>query len=304
LDRSPDEPRLLIYGNTEGWIEEIQNRDDVMNNFMNARYNWQTQKIHYHPISLLLLLMTGCIPSNPAVTQPTTSAVATNSTSEILAPGIKMWTPASKRTHVIEADLTKTTLRSISGEPTPTGKVGQMKFEEFWAKNHRNGMLQVLVNGTFFQTYNKPTGIAFGLKQDSKLITYGYGLNEFPDRTVTVAWSDGRMAIEPYSRSTFDGPIPNVVGALAPTAGKNADKLLPRTFVGVKNRRADKTYSTVLFFVSPGASQSQAEQILRNLGAERVAMLDGGQSTGLIVDGKTLMQPKTRIPQAIGIFTK
>jgi hypothetical protein len=40
------------------------------------------------------------------------------------------------------------------------------------------------------------------------------------------------------------------------------------------------------------------------LGAERVAMLDGGQSTGLIVGGKSIMQPKTRIPQTIGIFTK
>jgi Phosphodiester glycosidase len=270
---------------------------------MNARCNWQPPKIRYLPNTLLLVFLTGCIPSNPAVVQSNRSASATN-TAEILAPGLKMWIPASKGTYVIEADLTKTTLRSISGEPTPTGKVGQMKLAEFWAKNHRNGMLQVLVNGTFFQSYNKPTGIAFGLKQDNKLITYGYGLDEFPDRTVTVAWSEGKIAIEPHSRSTFDGSTPNVVGALTSTAGKNAEKLLPRTFIGVKNLLADKTYSTVLFFISPGAAQSQAEQILRNLGAEKVAMLDGGQSTGLMIGGRTLMQPKTKIPQAIGIFTK
>jgi exopolysaccharide biosynthesis protein len=52
------------------------------------------------------------------------------------------------------------------------------------------------------------------------------------------------------------------------------------------------------------ASQSEAEQTLVKLGAECVAMLDGGQSTGLIVGGKSIMQPKTRIPQTIGIFTK
>ena len=76
---------------------------------------------------------------------------------------------------------------------------------------------------------------------------------------MTVAWSDGKISIEPYSRSTFDGSMSNVIGALSPTAGKNANKPLPRTFIGVKNPRADKTYSTVLLFSSPGASQSEAE---------------------------------------------
>jgi hypothetical protein len=77
-----------------------------------------------------------------------------------------------------------------------------------------------------------------------------------------------------------------------------------RTFIGVKNPHKDQTYGSGLLFVSPAASQSEAEQILQQFGAERVAMLDGGQSTGLIVGGKTIMQPKTRIPQTIGIFTK
>jgi Phosphodiester glycosidase len=222
-----------------------------------------------------------------------------------VAPGIKMWTNAAKKTYVIEADLSKTELRSISGAPTPTGKVGQMKFAEFWAKHYRHGALKVLINGTFFQTYDQPTGIAFGLKQDNQLITYGYGLNEFPDKTMTVAWADGKISIEPYRRSTFDGATPTVVGGLAPTAdGKNANKPLPRTFIGVKNLDADKAYRTVLLFISPAASQPEAEETLLKFGAERVAMLDGGASTGLIIDGKTIMQPKTRIPQTIGIFTK
>ena len=248
-------------------------------------------------ITLPLALLTSC---NQASTQ-TSSPTFQEST---VAPGITMWTNAAEKTYVIEADLSKTTLRSISGTPTATGKVGQMKFDEFWAQNNNNGALQVLINGTFFQTYHKPTGIAFGLKQDKRLITYGYGLNEFPKQTLTVAWADGKISIESYNRSTFDGTIPNVVGALAPTAGKNASRALPRTFIGVKNQRADKTYSTVLLFISPAASQSEAEQTLQKFGAERVAMLDGGQSTGLIVGGKSIMQPKTRIPQTIGIFTK
>jgi hypothetical protein len=215
-----------------------------------------------------------------------------------------MWNNAAKKTYVIEADLSKAELRSISGVPTPAGKVGQMKFQEFWTKNNDRGNLHVLINGTFFQEYDKPTGIAFGLKQNNKFITYGYGLNEFPDQTMTVSWSDSGISIEPYSRSTFDGKTPNVVGALSPTAGENANKLLRRTFIGVKDLRSDQTYGTVLLFISPSAPQSEAEKTLREFGAERVAMLDGGASTGLIVDGKTLSQPKTRLPQTIGIFMR
>lgn len=269
-------------------------------NFMNDRpcshSIWHSLR---YIILLPLALLTGCIQPNQASTQ--SSSTFEEST---VAPGIKMWTNAVKKTYVIEADLSKTTLRSISGAPTPVGKVGQMKFDEFWSQNSNNGTLQVLINGTFFQTYNKPTGIAFGLKQDNRLITYGYGLNEFPNQTMAVAWSDGKISIEPHSRSTFDSTMPNVVGALAPTAGKNANRALPRTFIGVKNPYSDNTYSTVLLFISPAASQNEAEQTLQKFGAERVAMLDGGQSTGLIVSGKSIMQPKTRIPQTIGIFIK
>jgi Phosphodiester glycosidase len=161
-----------------------------------------------------------------------------------------------------------------------------------------------LINGTFFQEYDKPTGIAFGLKQDKQLITYGYGLHEFPGQNVTIAWSDRGISIEPYKQSTFDSNIPNVVGTLSSTAGTNANKLLRRTFVGVKNLQADKTYGTVLLFISPSATQGEAEKTLREFGAEHVAMLDGGASTGLIVNGKTLSQPTTRLPQTIGIFSK
>jgi Phosphodiester glycosidase len=223
---------------------------------------------------------------------------------DTVAPGIQLSTNAAKKTYVIEADLSKTELRSISGKPTQAGKVGQMKFQEFWTKNNAKGNLHVLINGTFFQEYDKPTGIAFGLKQNKQLITYGYGLNEFPGQNVTIAWSDRGISIEPYRRSTFDRSIPNVVGALSSTAGTNADKLLRRTFIGVKNLRPDKTYGTVLLFISRGASQAEAEQTLREFGAEGVAMLDGGASTGLIVNGKTLSQPKTKLPQTIGIFSK
>jgi Phosphodiester glycosidase len=255
-------------------------------------------------IFLTLLLGAGC--GNFSLNQPvpTTPSPTPTVTESVVAPGIKMFANLAKKKYVVKIDLSKAELRNLTGAIAPGGKVGQLKFEEFWAKNNSKNNLQVLINGTFFQTYDKPTGIAFGLKQDKRVITYGYGLNEFPDQTMVVSWSQGRISIDPYSRRTFDGAMPNVVGALSAKAGKNADKLLPRTFIGVKDLRDDGAYRTALLFSSMGASQSEAEETLKQYGAERVAMLDGGQSTGLMVGGKVIMQPKTKLPQTIGVFSK
>jgi Phosphodiester glycosidase len=273
---------------------------------MNDQQNSQVQPLHQSLTLVILLLLSGCNGvSNPNQTASGSSPqISPVNTATSVAPGITMWANTAQNNYVIEADLHQTELRSLSGAIVPPGKVGQFTFGEFWEQNKTSqGKLQVLINGTFFQTYDKPTGIAFGLKQNNQFITYGYGLNEFPTQTMTVNWSEQRIWIEPYQRSNF-ATMPNVVGALSPAAGKNANKLLPRTFIGVKDQIKGRGYKTVLLFISPAATQSDAEQTLRKFGAEQVAMLDGGASTGLIVNGKIIMQPRTRLPQTIGIFTK
>jgi Phosphodiester glycosidase len=273
---------------------------------MNDRQNPAVQQLFQCLTMLILLLLSGCnsVSNSHQIVASPSPQLGPETAATSVATGIRMWTNTEQKSYVIEADLHQTELRSLSGAIVPPGKVSQRKFGEFWEQNKASqGKLQVLINGTFFQTYDKPTGIAFGLKQNSQFITYGYGLNEFPTQTLTVNWSEQRIWIEPHQRSNF-ATMPNVVGALSPTAGKNAHKLLPRTFIGVKDQIKGHGYKTVLLFISPAATQSEAEQTLRKFGAEQVAMLDGGASTGLIVNGKIIMQPRTRLPQTIGIFTK
>jgi Phosphodiester glycosidase len=255
-------------------------------------------------LSLLpMIALGGCVPANQATSAPKPTPILLETS---IAPGIKMWTNRSIKgnPHVIEIDLSKAELRSLSGKPTADGKVSQLNFSEFATANQQKKLPKVMINGTFFQEYDKPTGIAFGLKQNRQVITYGYGLNEFPDKTLTVTWSQGRISIDPYSRRTFNGAMPNVVGLLAADAGKNADKPLARTFIGTKDLREDSAYRTVLLFSSTSASQSEATATLKKFGAEQVGMLDGGSSTGLMIDGKVIIQPKTKLPQAIGVFSK
>jgi len=55
-------------------------------------------------------------------------------------------------------------------------------------------------------------------------------------------------------------------------------------------------------FSSQYARQSDANNVLRAFGATNTAMLDGGGSTGLIVDGSTKILTARTIPHAIAIY--
>jgi Phosphodiester glycosidase len=192
----------------------------------------------------------------------------------------------------------------------PNGKVAPRSMTQFWqdsiSQNTARRKAKVVVNGAFFAKYNRPTPIAFGLKIAGTVISYGYGLDEFPGLNKTVAWNNTikDVRIDDYDRATFDNPqFPEVVGALAETAGKRANRELARTFIGVKDGDGDGKNETIIVFSSKAAKQSDAVAALKSFGASRVAMLDGGGSTGLVVDGKRAIDSGTAVPHAIGFYT-
>jgi hypothetical protein len=169
------------------------------------------------------------------------------------------------------------------------------------AQNSSSRRAKVAVNGTFFSEGNDPTPIAFGLKADWWRMSYGYGLNEYPGLIRTLAFdsSFGSSSIQPYSTATFDGGIPDVVGGLDPSANKSAGSYIGRTFVGVRDDNGDGHSETVIFFSSSYATQAGAVSVLNGFGAGSKMMLDGGGSTGLIVDGTSYINPARTIPHAI-----
>ncbi len=79
-------------------------------------------------------------------------------------------------------------------------------------------------------------------------------------------------------------------------------KYLPRTFVGVRDDNGDNLNETVIFYSSNYARQVDATNALKCFGVNTSAMLDGGGSTGIIVDGKPLIDTPRKIPHAIGVF--
>jgi hypothetical protein len=204
------------------------------------------------------------------------------------------------QSYITVLDLAKGGMQSLTGEVVADKQVSHRSLMEYWdlvkQPNQNGQQAKVVINGTFFARYHKPTDLAFGLKQDGKVITYGYGLNEFPGLNKTIAWDGQQIQIQPYAKGTFDGTMPNVVGALDVNAGKRKDKHLPRTFIGTKGKQ-------VFIFSSNYARQIDAMRTLQEFGAESIAMLDGGGSTGLVVDGKELLKANTQVPHGIAIFS-
>lgn len=82
----------------------------------------------------------------------------------------------------------------------------------------------------------------------------------------------------------------------------NRDRLIAK--VVVNGAFFAKYFETVLVFSSTAARQIDAANTLKSFGANRVAMLDGGGSTGLVVEGKNLIDSGTAVPHAIAFYSR
>jgi hypothetical protein len=259
-------------------------------------------------------------------------------------PGVTLYRktyPFASSDYVTIVDLKSASIRNLTG--VVNGElIDRQTLNQFWQEaalqNADRYQLQVVINGTFFGAeQTNSADIAFGLKAQGHLITYGYGLNEYPGLNKTFAFDAAAASaqIEPYQSTTFDTAIPDVIGALDAAADKSSSRRLGRTFVGVINARSnsaldsaldlvpdfpldlvpnsapnsgrdsgrDSAPATVLFFSSAAATQAHAEAVLKRFGAEEVAMLDGGGSTGLIAEGSSYIHTMRPLPHAIAIYS-
>lgn len=214
--------------------------------------------------------------------------------------------------YVTVIDLRRATIRNLAGSlpNPPDGRVHRKSLSSFWndaaAKNTSTVKAKVVVNAAFFSTNDNPTGIAFGLKVADRVISYGYEIgNSIYNgliRTFSFNSSQKVASIQAYARGTFDSPTPEVVGALDPTADKSASSYVGRTFVGVRDDDGNGTRETVILFSSSYARQIDASNVLTGFGASEKAMLDGGGSTGLIINGTPYISTSRMVPHAIAVY--
>jgi hypothetical protein len=78
----------------------------------------------------------------------------------------------------------------------------------------------------------------------------------------------------------------------------------PRTFLGIRDNDSDGNYETVFIFSSNAATQSSAASMLSSFGATEIVMLDGGGSTGLIIDGTAQINTGRTLPHALAVYAR
>jgi hypothetical protein len=159
-----------------------------------------------------------------------------------------------------------------------------------------------VTNGQFFYMPENPTRLALPLKVDGQVLTEGFGYEQYPEKLMLELWSD-RADINPLTVETlYASGAPDILGGLPEDANKRAPYAVGRTFIGVDDWDGDGSFEVIYLFATPTASQGAVAQVLRDFGAKKVMMLDGGGSTQLICHGNSYISSDRLIPQAIAVL--
>ncbi len=160
-------------------------------------------------------------------------------------------------------------------------------------------------NGQFFFLSDDPTHLPFPLKKGGMVISDGYGLTDFPDQKLMLEVWANYVDIKPLSLEAFNSSTAlNIIAGLTEDANKRPTQYTGRTFVGIDDRDGDGQAEIVLIFNTLTARQSDAAKTLREFGADKVMMLDGGGSTQLMCEGNWYVRSDRLIPQALAVVIR
>jgi hypothetical protein len=206
------------------------------------------------------------------------------------------------RVHVLHGDIVNPGEgQGVYGGDNP--RFNRKSIQQFWheLKSTSEGAFCV-ANGQFFRLADSPTPLPFPLKKDGHIISDGYGIKEFPDQKLMLEiWSDHLDIRELSQANLYSSTAPDIVVGLTEDAEKASKKAVGRTFVGISDRDGDRVFETLYIFSTQIARPSAAANTLREFGAIKVMMLDGGGSTQLECNGEVYIDTDRLIPQAIGI---
>jgi hypothetical protein len=176
--------------------------------------------------------------------------------------------------------------QGVYGGNNPKIRSNTIETFENSIKKEGNGF--AVYNASFYRPTENPTQIAFLIKRNGSILTDGYaGASEFKNqKKVLQIWNnEGRIDITDFDENLPNNQIydqikaPDALVSLSPDADKNKNAAVGRTFVGIRDSDGDGKFETALIFISQKSSQWLAERVLRDAGAKKVIMFDGGGSS-------------------------
>jgi hypothetical protein len=192
--------------------------------------------------------------------------------------------------------------KGVYGGDDPRFAMQSLEF--FWQAAQKSSSRAFCVsNGSFFYMAESPTRLAFPLKVEDKVLTDGFGYNTFPEQKLMLELWEDHAVIAPFTKEELYGSTaPNIIAGLKEDASKSSKNAVGRTFVGISDRDGNGRFETILILNTSTALQSDVAQVLRDFGANKVMMLDGGGSTQLICQDKSIIESDRLIPQAIAVY--
>lgn len=188
------------------------------------------------------------------------------------------------------------------GGPDP--RFTSLPIQTYWrnvAQIEKN--LFCVINGSFFYMPEYPTRLAFPLKVGGRLLSEGWGIKTYIDQKLILELWPGRADIQQLSKeSLYDSMAPNILGGLTEDANKRAKYAVGRTFLGLDDRDGDGAAETMLILSTLTARQVGAAAVLREFGADKIMMLDGGGSTQLLCRNGHYIRSDRPVPQALAII--
>ncbi len=179
------------------------------------------------------------------------------------------------------------------------------KLEKYWQEVSVDKSAVCVTSGQFFFMPEYPTRLPFPLKVNGKIVSDGFGKQLYPDDKLILELWPGRANISGLTKEAlYQSSAPDIIAGLTEDARKSPSKYVGRTFVGVDDRDGDGRYETVLIFSTKSARQMDAAGVLREFGADKVIMLDGGGSAQLICQGNTYVSSDRPLPQVIAVFER
>lgn len=200
---------------------------------------------------------------------------------------------------------------SITDPRTGKGSYGgndarfrSLSLEAYWQElQGQDPAAFCVINGQFFYMLEYPTRLPFPLKIDGQILTDGYGIQDFPDQKLMLELWPGNANIVALSKQAlYASTAPDIIAGLTEVAPKAKKRYTGRTFIGLTGQNSQGSFSTLMIFNTRIARQVDAAQVLKDFGAQKVMMLDGGGSTQLLCRGKSYIYSDRLVPQAIGII--
>jgi hypothetical protein len=159
-----------------------------------------------------------------------------------------------------------------------------------------------ITNGGYFAAHDNPTHLAFPIKVGGEIVSDGYSNKAFTnDKAMLELWED-HADIRPFTPEAFhDSTAPDIFTGLSSTVEQVPEDFIGRTVIGVGDDDGDGIYEKVYIFNSKTARQGDALEVLESFGAEKLMLLEGGEFSQLVCEGKPLIMTNNELPQTIAV---